>query len=111
MSGFSKERNTDISEKVIYEILLRTFTEEGTLKAATARLPHVAALGVDIVYLTPFCEMDADEDRSAWSQRQIASGMDNAKNPYRICDYFKIDSEYGTEQDLKEFMETAHKLG
>ena len=84
MSGFSKERNTDISEKVIYEILLRTFTEEGSIKAATSKLKHIAALGVDIIYLAPFFEMDDDEDRSAWSARQIASDMNNPKNPYRI---------------------------
>ena len=111
MSGFSKERNTDISEKIIYEILLRSFTEEGTIKAATLRLKHIADLGVDIVYLAPFCEMDDCEDRSAWSARQIASGMNNPKNPYRISDYFKIDSEYGTDSDLKAFMDEAHSLG
>ena len=33
------------------------------------------------------------------------------KNPYRICDYFKIDEEYGTEENLRGFMKTAHGLG
>lgn len=100
-----------LSQKVVYQIMFKTFTVEGTIRAATQRLGHVASLGVDILYLSPFCEMDDDEDRSAWSERQIRSGMNNPKNPYRIGDYFRIDGEYGTEEDLREFMTEAHRLG
>ncbi len=35
--------------------------------------------------------------------------QNNPKNPYRMNNYFKIDSEYGTEDDLREFIE-AHRL-
>ena len=111
MNGFVKNRITDISEKIIYQIMFKTFTREGTIKEATKKLSHVAALGVDIVYISPFCEMDTDTDRSAWSERQIKSGMNNPKNPYRIADYFKIDEEYGDNDDLKAFMAEAHGLG
>ncbi len=108
----SQERaSSDLSEKVIYQIVFKMFTVQGTIKAATAKLKHVAELGVDIVYLSPFFEADDDTDKSAWSERQIKSGMNNPKNPYRICDYFKIDAEYGDEDDLKEFVDTAHGLG
>ena len=111
MNGFVKNRTSDISEKIIYQIMFKTFTREGTIKEATKKLSHVSALGVDIIYLSPFCEMDTDTDRSAWSERQIKSGMNNPKNPYRIADYFKIDEEYGDDDDLKAFMAEAHGLG
>lgn len=104
-------KQSDIREKIIYQIMFRTFTVKGTIASATRRLKHVADLGVDIIYLSPFCEADGDMDRSAWSERQIASGMNNPKNPYRICDYFKIDEEYGTDEDLTQFMREAHDLG
>ena len=104
-------RNSDLSEKVIYQIVFKMFTVEGTISAAIKKLQHVADIGVDIIYLSPFFEADDDMDRNAWSERQKMSGMNNPKNPYRICDYFKIDAEYGTEADLKEFVETAHGLG
>lgn len=97
--------------KIIYQIALRTFTPEGTLKAATALLPHVASLNVEIVYLGPVFKEDADEDRITWSPRQIASGTNNAKNPYKIIDYFHVDEEYGTDEDLKDFIKEAHRLG
>ena len=111
MRNFIRTRKTDISEKIIYQIMFRTFTPEGTIKAATKKLGFVASLGVDILYLSPFFEMDGDCDRRAWSERQIASGMNNPKNPYRISDYFKIDEEYGSDADLAEFMAEAHGLG
>ena len=36
---------------VIYQINLRAFTPEGTLRAAEKLLPHIRSIGVDIVYL------------------------------------------------------------
>ena len=53
----------------------------------------------------------ADMDRGFWSPRQIRSGFDNPKNQYRIADYFHVDEEYGTDQDLKDFCAEAHRLG
>ena len=38
-------------KSVVYQINLRTFTPEGTLKAAEEKLPHVASTGADFVYL------------------------------------------------------------
>lgn len=101
----------DFSKKIIYQLALRTFTPEGTLTAATALLPHIATLGVDIVYVCPFFVEENDENRETWSRRQIASNTNNPKNPYKIADYFHVDEEYGNEEDLKRFVEEAHRLG
>ena len=95
----------------MYQLFLRQFTPEGTLQAAEKLLPHLADLGIRILYLCPFNEADDDENRDYWSPRQIASGMNNPKNPYRINDYFRIDSEYGTDEDFASFVRVAHQLG
>ena len=71
---------------VMYQIQPRAFTPEGTLSAATARLPNVAELGVDIIYICPVFVSDDDPDRGGWSPRQKASKMDNPRNPYRMKD-------------------------
>ena len=42
-----------VTAGVMYQIQPRAFTTEGTLKAATARLPKVAAMGVDVIYMCP----------------------------------------------------------
>lgn len=99
------------NNSIIYQIFLRTATKEGTIKAAEKLLDHIAELGIDIVYLSPFYEMDDDPREEFWSDRQRASGLCNPKNPYRMNDYFKIDEEYGTDEDLKSFVYSAHRRG
>lgn len=98
-------------QSIIYQISLRAFTPQGTLSSAAQLLPYLKELGTDFVYLCPmFCEDDS-EDRATWSPRQIASGTNNPKNPYKIKDYFHVDEEYGTDADLKAFITRAHALG
>jgi glycosidase len=95
---------------VMYQVWLRSFTPEGTLKAAAKRLPEVADLGATIVYLCPVQLSDDDMRPEFWSTRQKASGTGNPRNPYRIKDYNAIDPEYGTEADLRAFVAEAHRL-
>lgn len=96
---------------VIYQIQLRSYTSEGTINSATEQLLTVAELGVNIIYLCPVFVADDGVDTLFWSPRQKASGLNNPHNPYRIKDYFHVDPEYGTEEDLKNFVSEAHKLG
>ena len=107
----ARPTSEDFSKSVIYQIHLPIFTQGGTLESARKMLPHIASLGVDIVYLCPVVEADDDMDMRFWSKRQKASKTGNPKNPYRIKDYFKIDPQYGQDADLKNFVDEAHKLG
>ncbi len=100
-----------VRKGIMYQIQPRAFTAEGTLPAATARLRKVAEIGVNVVYLCPVFTADNDTNRRYWSRRQIASGMNNPKNPYRIMDFYHVDPEYGTDSDLKAFIEESHRLG
>jgi len=100
-----------LSNGIMYQIWLRSFTVEGTLNAATKKLPEIKELGVTIVYLCPIMLQDRGINREFWSIRQQASPANNPRNPYRIMDYTKIDPEYGTEKDFKEFVKIAHSLG
>jgi len=100
-----------LSQGVIYQISLRAFAPEGTLAAATKRLPSVAELGATVIYLCPIALADEDPRPEFWSPRQKASGTNNPRNPYRIKDYGQVDPEYGREEDLQIFIATAHKLG
>ncbi len=100
----------NISASVLYQLFLRPFTPEGTLSAAAGLLEHIRSLGVDIVYLCPVFRQDDDPRTEYWSDRQIKSGLGNPKNPYRIQDYFHVDPEYGTDGDLRDFIEKAHRL-
>lgn len=95
----------------IYQLALRTFTQEGTIRAAEKMLAHIASCGFTHVQLTPVVEADDDPDVSGWSRRQCESGMENPNNNYRLKDYFRINGEYGTADDLRSFVRTAHHLG
>lgn len=96
---------------VIYQMFLRVFTPEGTLTAAEKKLPFLRDLGVDFVYLCPCFVEDDDERPAYWSKRQTDCGFGNPRNPYRIKDYFDVDPEYGSLEDLRRFVQTAHALG
>lgn len=111
MKPQAKKAPEFLKKAVLYQIFPRPFTQEGTLKAAEKMLPHLAETGIDVAYLTPIVLSDDDMDEAFWSPRQRASKMGNPKNPYRMKDYFQIDPEYGTEEDLRSFVGTAHKLG
>jgi glycosidase len=83
----------------IYEINLRQFTPEGTLRAAEKHLPRLKKLGVDILWLMPVHEI----------------GVKNRKgtlgSPYAVKDYYSVNHEFGTLADFKHFVRAAHKRG
>lgn len=95
----------------VYQINPRTFSSEGTITAITKELPYLASLGISTIYLCPIFEADASENRENWSVRQKKYGTENPKNPYRMNDYFRIDEEYGTMDDLAECIREAHRCG
>lgn len=112
MADHSFHHSPDFLEKsVVYQLFLRAFTPEGTLNAAEKLLPHIASTGANLVYLTPIVEADGDKRTEFWSDRQKQSLLNNPRNPYRISDYFRIDPEYGGDDDLLSFVRSAHSLG
>ena len=96
---------------VMYQLFTRMFTPEGTFAAAERKLPELKDAGITVIYLTPHQLADDDADPAHWSARQKASGFGNPKNPYRQKDFFAVDPEYGTKEDLVSFVNAAHRLG
>ena len=83
----------------IYQINTRQFTPEGTFRAAEAHLPRLKELGVVIVWLMPVHPIGA-------LNRKGRLG-----SPYAVQDYYGVNPEFGTLDDLKHFVATAHDLG
>lgn len=79
---------------VIYELLIRDFTEEGTIKAATQRLNYLLSLGVNAIELMPVQEFDGN---ISWG--------------YNPSFFFALDKAYGTEEDYCRFIDECHKRG
>ncbi|MEP1033835.1 alpha-amylase family glycosyl hydrolase [Ekhidna sp.] len=90
-SDFTRPANEDL---VIYELLIRDFTEERTYDAVTERLDYLADLGINAIELMPVQEF---EGNLSWG--------------YNPAFMFAIDKYYGTELDLKTLIDEAHKRG
>ena len=83
----------------IYEINTRQFTPEGTFAAAQKQLPRLKALGVDIIWLMPIQPIGVKNRKGSLG------------SPYSIRDYRGVNPEFGTLDDVKSFIATAHGLG
>ena len=83
----------------IYQINTRQFTAEGTFRAAERHLPRLRDLGVVIVWLMPVHEIGAVNRKGTLG------------SPYAVKDYYSVNSEFGTMDDLRHFVATAHELG
>lgn len=89
----------ELRDKVIYQLHIRHFTEEGTFKAAQKRIPYLKDLGIDIIQLLPICPIGKEGRKGTLG------------SPYAIKDYELVNPEFGTEEDLREFILEAHKEG
>ncbi len=83
----------------IYELNTRQFTEEGTFAAAAEQLPRLKDLGVTIIWLMPIHEIGEKNRKGTLG------------SPYSVKDYYSVNPEFGTLDDLKDFVERAHELG
>ncbi|WP_139790498.1 glycoside hydrolase family 13 protein [Rhizobium rhizosphaerae] len=83
---------------VIYQIYPRSFADGngdgiGDLPGITAKLPELAALGVDAIWLSPF-----------YPSPQKDAGYD-------VADYVDVEPMFGTLADFDAMREAAHGLG
>jgi alpha-glucosidase len=83
---------------VIYQIYPRSFQDSngdgvGDLAGILRRLPHIAALGADAIWISPF----------------FPSPMRDFG--YDITDYCDVDHRFGTLADFDTLVQAAHALG
>lgn len=83
---------------VIYQVYPRSFQDTdgdgiGDLRGVTRRLPHIASLGVDAIWLSPF-----------FTSPQADMGYD-------VSDYCDVDPMFGTLADFDDMLSEAHRLG
>jgi alpha-amylase len=107
-SGFSQQNPSNglkpisdqsLENAVIYEANIRQYSKEGTFNAFAKDLPEIKKLGVKILWLMPIYPI----------------GVENRKEGlgsyYSVKDYRAINPEFGTFDDFRELVKTAHDNG
>jgi maltooligosyltrehalose trehalohydrolase len=84
----------DLEDLVFYELHVGTFSPEGTFAGAASRLPALAALGITAVELMPVADYPGSRN---WGYDGVA--------------LFAPARCYGTPDDLRRLVDTAHALG
>jgi maltooligosyltrehalose trehalohydrolase len=87
-------RGVPLAGSVLYELHVGTFTEEGTLSGALARLDHLVELGVDAVELLPLAAFDGPR---GWGYDGVA--------------LYAVHEPYGGPDGLKGFVDACHDRG
>jgi maltooligosyltrehalose trehalohydrolase len=83
-----------VHRHVFYELHVGTFTREGTFTAALRRLPRLAEVGITTIELMPLAEFAG---RFGWGYDGV-----NLFAPTRL---------YGTPDEVRRFVDEAHRLG
>ncbi len=83
-----------LSGQVAYELHVGTFTPEGTWAAATRELSELSALGITLIELMPVSEFPG---RFGWG--------------YDGVNFFAPSHLYGTPDDMRAFVDVAHRHG
>ncbi len=81
-----------------YQVYVRSFADSdgdgiGDLPGIRSRLPYLAELGVDLVWITPFYPSP------------------QADHGYDVADYVGVEPTYGTLEDVDALVADAHELG
>ncbi|MFN4014728.1 MAG: maltose alpha-D-glucosyltransferase [Reyranella sp.] len=85
-------------DAIIYQLHVKSFFDSnndgiGDFPGLISRLPYIAELGINTIWLLPFYPSPRRDDG------------------YDIAEYTAVHPEYGTLDDVKRLIEEAHKLG
>lgn len=83
----------------IYEVNVRQYTKEGTLKAFMEHIPRLADMGIEILWLMPITPISVEKRQGTYGSYYAASS------------YTDIDPAYGSADDFKELIKRSHEYG
>lgn len=88
-------KKQDIRKSVVYQIYPKSFNDTtgngaGDLNGIIEKMDYLEYLGVDYLWLTPVYRSPMND------------------NGYDISDYYNVNEAFGTKEDLKRLLDTAH---
>ncbi|MDC7998090.1 alpha-amylase family glycosyl hydrolase [Gilvibacter sediminis] len=101
---------------ILYEANIRQYSPEGSFDAFTADIPKLKDLGVDVIWLMPVYPISSTK-RKAYGN-VMADDIDDPEERkkylgsyYAVSDYTRINPEFGTLEDFRRLVQTAHDNG
>lgn len=88
-----------VRNAIIYEVNIRQYTPEGTIKAFQKHLPQLKELGVDILWFMPIHPISEKNKKGTLGSY------------YAVKDYKAVNPEFGTDEDFKAMVNQAHEMG
>jgi len=101
---------------VIYEANIRQYSVKGTFKAFTKDIPQLKELGVKIIWVMPIFPI-SETKRKATGGDFASKIKDPEKRKkalgsyYAVSDFTKVNPEFGTIEDFRKLLKTAHQNG
>ncbi|MEY2739886.1 MAG: hypothetical protein RL259_1795, partial [Bacteroidota bacterium] len=103
---------------VIYEVNIRQYSPEGTFNAFTKDIPQLKELGVKIIWVMPVFPISQTKRKATGGDdSKFASEMPAAEQHkylgsyYAVSDFKKVNPEFGTIEDFRNLVKTAHENG
>lgn len=118
VSEFSPISNEILESAVIYEANIRQYSPEGTFDAFTKDIPQLKELGIKVIWLMPIFPI-SETKRKATGGPDSKFASDFPKNEqakylgsyYAVSDFTEINPEFGTKEDFRKLITTAHNHG
>ncbi len=88
-----------VDQATIYEVNLRQYTPEGTIKAFIPHIDRLADMGIKILWFMPINPIGAKNRKGTLGSY------------YSVKDYTAINPEFGTLKDFKKLVTECHKRG
>jgi glycosidase len=88
-----------VKDAVIYEIFPRQYSKKGDFNSITADLDRLQNIGVTVLWLMPVHPIGQLKKKGT-----IGS-------PYAVQDFYAVNPDYGTKEDLKRLIAESHRRG
>ncbi|WP_020007076.1 alpha,alpha-phosphotrehalase [Salinicoccus albus] len=90
--------SNDWRKSVVYQIYPKSFNDtsgsgQGDIRGVIEKLDYIRFLGADYIWLTPIYESPMYD------------------NGYDISNYYEVNPQFGTKDDLRELLDKAHDAG
>ncbi|WP_299386043.1 alpha-amylase family glycosyl hydrolase [uncultured Lacinutrix sp.] len=109
---------SDLETAVIYEANIRQYSPEGTFEAFTKDIPQLKQLGVKVIWLMPVFPISETKRKATGGEdSKFATDFPEEEQGkylgsyYAVSDFTKINPEFGSIEDFRSLVNTAHDNG